>query len=347
MADHHAALSVPGATPAAGPAWSDDRRATTAFALLAVVAVGAAAAALLSGSAALSPGEVWRALWHDDAGPARTIVWELRLPRILLAFGCGALLAVAGVLLQALLSNPLADPYVLGLSGGSASAALVAMLAGAGAWSVGAAALGGAAATSLAVLLLSYRLAGFSMERLLLAGVAMSSGLGALLSVLLLLAPAAAIHGMLFWLMGDLSEGGDPRAIFGVLAGVLACALALGARMDILALGELKARALGVAVAPVRLAMYLAAAVATAAVVTCAGTIGFVGLVVPHLLRLIGIRRHVRLLPAAALGGGAFLVVADTVARCAAAPVQLPVGACTALIGVPLLLHLLWRRRRI
>lgn len=347
MADHHAALSGAGATTVSVSAWPDDRRAAATFALLAAAAACAAIVGLLSGSANLSPGEVWRALWHDDAGPARTIVWELRLPRVLLAFGCGALLAVAGVLLQALLSNPLADPYVLGLSGGSASAALAAMLAGAGAWSVGAAALAGAAATALAVLVLSYRLAGFSMERLLLAGVAMSAGLGALLSVLLLLAPAAAIHGMLYWLMGDLSEGGDPSAIFAVLVAVLAGSLALGPRMDVLALGELKARALGVAVAPVRLAMYLAAAVATAAVVTCAGTIGFVGLVVPHLLRLVGIRRHGWLLPAAAVGGGGFLVIADTVARCAAAPVQLPVGACTALIGVPLLLHLLWRRRRI
>jgi iron complex transport system permease protein len=315
--------------------------------LLAVLAVGAAAsllAALLTGSVPLSPIEVIDALLRQSPGIVHDIVWELRLPRALTAFVCGALLAVSGVLLQVLLRNPLADPYVLGISGGAALGALGAMLIGATLALTNLAAFAGAAAAIAIVFGLSFRAGDWSPHRLLLTGVVLSSGFAALISLILAVAPQAQLKGMLFWLMGDLSDAAGSGSAWLVLALVLAgfgwCAQAL----DALALGSLKARALGVAVTPLQTAIYAGAAAATVAAVLLGGSIGFVGMMAPHALRLLGVHAHRVLLPAAALSGGIFVVLADVLARSLWAPQQLPVGVFTAIIGVPVLLLLLSRR---
>ena len=305
----------------------------------------ALAAALWFGSVSLPADEWLRTLAGGGADASREIVWGLRAPRAAAAFAVGALLAVAGTLLQVLLRNPLADPSILGISGGAAVGALAGMLLGLHAWAIHGLALAGAGAAAGALLALAVRLTGWNIYRVLLTGVALGAGCGAAVSLMLALAPAAQVHGMLFWLLGDLSGAQQPLPAWVTLAAVLACAQLLALKLDALTLGTLKARSLGVAVGATQSAAFVAAAVATVAAVMVAGSIGFVGLVVPHALRLAGFSDHRRLLPLAAVAGGALLTAADTLARSAAAPLEFPVGAVTALVGVPVLLALLARTR--
>jgi iron complex transport system permease protein len=315
--------------------------------LLAVLACGAVFSlllALLVGSVPLSVIEVLDSLFVQQQGIVHDIVWRLRLPRALAAFVCGALLATSGVLLQVLLRNPLADPYVLGVSGGAALGALGAMLAGAGLAVLNLAALAGAAAAIAIVFALSFRSGDWSPHRLLLTGVVLSSGCAALISLILAVAPQAQLKGMLFWLMGDLSDAAASGPAWLLLAILIAIFARWAGSLDALALGALKARALGVAVTPLQAAVYGAAAAATVAAVLLGGSIGFVGMMAPHALRLLGVHTHRALLPAAALAGGLFVVLADVLARTLWAPQQLPVGVFTALIGVPVLLVLLSRK---
>lgn len=305
---------------------------------LLLLAPASLAFALLSGSADLSLAK----LFHGE-GAAREILWQLRAPRAASAFACGALLALSGLLLQVLLRNPLADPYLLGISGGAAVGALGAMLLGLAA-AVQIAALGGALGAMLLVLVLSFNRHAWSMHHLLLTGVALSAGFGALISLMLSLAPGSGLHGMLYWLMGDLSYARQPGLAWTTLLVTASAAWLLAHHLDVLAIGELKAKSLGVAVLPLQAGIYLAAAVATTAAVLEAGSIGFVGLIVPHLLRLLGVHSHRWLIPFAILLGGSFLTLADTLARSIIAPQQLPAGVLTALLGVPLLLFLLSRQ---
>lgn len=295
-------------------------------------------AALLSGSAELSLAQ----LFHGN-GTEQEILWQLRAPRAASAFACGALLALSGVLLQVLLRNPLADPYLLGISGGAAVGALGAMLLGL-ALAVKFAALGGALIAMALVLALSFNRRVWDMHHLLLTGVALSAGFGALISLLLSLAPSAGIHGMLYWLMGDLSYAQEPGLAWAALLAAGSASWLFARHLDVLAIGELKAKSLGIAVVPLQGGIYLAAAIATTAAVLEGGSIGFVGLIVPHLLRLLGMHHHRWLIPCSMLLGGSFLTLADTLARSVIAPQQLPVGVLTALLGVPLLLFLLSRR---
>ena len=278
-------------------------------------------------------------------GLIHDIVWNLRAPRALAAYACGALLALAGTMLQVLLRNALADPYVLGVSAGASLGALLAITAGAGAVAMNASALVGAAAAIVVVFGLSYRTGDWNVYRLLLTGVVLSAGLSALISLTLVLAPDAQIKGMLFWLMGDLSQAQTPAYAWLVLTVLGALALAGALRLDLLALGELKARSLGVAVGPLQIAVFLASALATVTAVTLGGAIGFIGLIAPHAIRLAGVAHHRALIPLSMLLGGALLTVADTAARTVWAPQQLPVGIFTALIGVPAKLYLLGRGR--
>jgi iron complex transport system permease protein len=281
-----------------------------------------------------------------DGGDAMTrdIIVDLRLPRTLLAFACGGLLALAGALLQALLRNPLADPFVLGISSGAGALTLVAMLLGASGLMVGLAGLAGALLSLAVLFALAWR-GGLLPTRLLLAGVILSAAWGALVTLLLALAPDAPLRGMLFWLMGDLAAADLAQAVWTLAAALLALILAwpLAHALDALGRGELTAAALGVRITRVRLATLLLAASATAVVVLSAGSIGFIGLVVPHVLRLAGVRKHHLLLPCCVLGGGTLLLLADVLARSVVAPLQLPVGALTALLGAPLFLWLLTR----
>ncbi|MBZ0106683.1 MAG: iron ABC transporter permease [Sulfuricella denitrificans] len=295
--------------------------------------------ALSSGSADLSLTQ----LLHGNAAQ-QEIFWQLRAPRAASAFACGALLALSGVLLQVLLRNPLADPYLLGISGGAAAGALGAMLLGLAA-AIKFSAFGGALIALLLVPALSFRRHAWDIHHLLLTGIALSAGFGALISLLLSIAPSAGIHGMLYWLMGDLSYAQSPVQTWAALLASGLASVLLARHLDVLAIGELKAKSLGIAVLPVQGAAYLIAATATTAAVLEAGSIGFVGLVVPHLLRLLGMDSHRWLIPGAILLGGSFLTLADTLARTLVAPQQLPVGVLTALTGAPLLLFLLSRRR--
>lgn len=299
--------------------------------------------ALTAGSVATGWSEALAVLGGGGEGVIRSVILELRLPRALSAFTAGALLALAGALMQVLLRNPLADPYVLGVSGGAAAAALIVMLLGLGGFWIGAAAFAGALTSTLLVFTLAHGRDGWTPTRLLLTGVVVAAGWGALISFLLAVSPDRGLRGMLFWLMGDLSHAPSPWIPFAVLLFGLLLAVGLGRPLNLLAHGGLQAMALGAEVGKLRVVLYLLASLLTAAAVTLAGSIGFVGLVVPHMIRLAGVRDHRLLLPAAALAGGALVTAADTVARTAFAPRQLPVGVLTAFIGVPLFLWLLNR----
>ena len=296
------------------------------------------------GSVKLSNTDVWQALIGQGSDIHRQIVNELRAPRVFAAFACGGLLALAGTLLQVLLRNPLADPYILGISGGAAVGALSALSFGMAALSINIGALLGAVAAIALVFSLGWRRRGVGPERMLLAGVVLSAGFAAIISLFLVLAPAAQLHGMLFWLMGDLSRVVSAHLVLTVLAIAAVVSVLLGHALDILALGETKAATLGLSAKPIQITIFFLAAIATTAVVVTAGPIGFVGLLVPHAIRLLGITRHRALLLFSIVAGGTFLVWADLLARSLAAPLQLPVGAVTAILGVPLLLLLLVRR---
>ena len=316
-----------------------------------VASAGVAALSLLLalawGSAALAPNEVLAGLFDPASGMAHDIVWQLRAPRALAAFACGGLLALAGVLLQALLRNALADSYILGVSGGASLGALGAITLGFGVAIVNAAALSGAIAAIAIVFGVTFRGGKgneWNIYRLLLSGVVLSAGFSALTSLILVVAPSAQVKGMLFWLMGDLSYAENPRLACVLLLALTLGAVALAARLDILGLGDAKARSLGVRVAPLQLMVFFGAALATVTAVMLGGAIGFVGLMMPHAVRLMGVTRHRVLLPVAVLAGGSFLTLADTCARAVWAPQQLPVGIFTALIGVPCMLVLLTRR---
>ena len=300
-------------------------------------------AGLATGSVALGADGILAALRLED-GLASDIVWQLRAPRVFAAFVTGALLSVAGCFLQTLLRNPLADPYIFGVSSGAAAGVLTAMLLGLSADAGYLFGFVGACAVVVLVALLSYRVSDWNPYRLLLTGVMVAAGLNALISLVLVLAPAMAVKGMLFWLMGDLSHAGASPGPALLLCLLIVLSIALGPALNALSLGRMKAASLGVATGAIEFALYLGAAAATAAAVLTAGTIGFVGLVVPHLVRLVGIHDHRQLIPAAALLGGSLVVVADTLARSAWAPLQLPVGVLTALVGVPVLLLLLGRQ---
>jgi iron complex transport system permease protein len=302
--------------------------------------------AVSHGSLDIGAADLWRALLgRQDNATAWLVVHELRLPRALAAFAVGGLLALSGALLQVLLRNPLADPYVLGVSGGAAVAALLSMLGGLGIGWVRGNAFLGALLSMLIVFGLSRLGSVWTQNRLLLTGVVIAAGWGALISLILALAPAAQIQGMLFWLIGDLSYATQPAVALAALLAGLAVSLWFARALNLLLRGENTAAALGENPARLRFAIYLVASLLTAMAVTLAGSVGFVGLVIPHILRLLGGSDHRFLLPACVLLGGGFLTVADTLARSLTAPAQLPVGVITALLGVPVFLYLLVRSR--
>jgi iron complex transport system permease protein len=301
--------------------------------------------ALAMGSADIGLLDTWRALRGTAPEQVQSLVMDLRLPRALTAFAVGGLLAVAGVLMQVLLRNPLAEPYILGSSGGAAVAALLAMSLGLGSIIVDAAAFGGAMAATLLVFAIAHGTGSWAPTRLLLTGVVLAAGFSAATTMLLALSPDQNLRGMLFWLMGDLSFAFEPGRCLALL-GLLVVGGTLGARhLNVLSRGELQAAIVGLPVKGFRYLLFGAASLATALAVTTVGVIGFVGLVVPHLVRLVAGSDHRVVLPASAFAGGALLVIADTLARTIVAPRQLPVGALTAAIGVPLFLVLMSRVR--
>jgi iron complex transport system permease protein len=255
-------------------------------------------------------------------------------------------------MMQALLRNPLADPYVLGISAGASVGALVALLSLGALWMVDASAFAGAVGVSMMLYLLARRdLAGGAAAAggaslLLLTGVILSSACMAMVTLLLSIAPESRLRGMVFWMIGDL--GGAPmRALpWLVLAGALVFALRSARSLNVLALHAEAAATLGVRVGALRKGLFFCSGVLTASAVTSAGSIGFVGLIVPHACRFAVGPDHRLLVPVATLAGGTFLVLADILARTVLAPQQLPVGVVTALIGAPFFLYQLHQLRR-
>jgi iron complex transport system permease protein len=320
------------------------RRPAVALLLLAVL--GSVGVGLAAGAVALSPAEVWRGLRGLDPSAA-VIVRELRAPRVLLAFLVGGSLAVCGAALQAMIRNPLAEPYLLGLSGGAGLGAVIALATqAAGAWAVPVAAFLGA----LGAVALVYRLSLVAGQRLdprvlLLAGVVVGSFAGALMSAIIVLADTATVRNAFLWLLGGF--GAASWQALGVFAAYAVVPLGLigwqARSLDLLALGEEPAHHLGAEVERTRRLVYGCTALLTAASVAACGIIGFVGLVVPHAVRTIARPLHRTLLPLVFLAGGCFLVLSDVVARTVVRPLELPVGVITALVGVPVFALLLRR----
>jgi iron complex transport system permease protein len=317
-----------------------------AFALLAAAVAGLLGLSLASGSMPLGPADVLAALTSDAPSLARDVVLELRLPRALAAFAVGGLLALAGAMLQVLLRNPLADPYVLGVSGGASVAALLAIMLGLSAAGVDGMAALGALGACLLVFALAQGPGGWTPTRLLLTGIVVAAGAGSVVSLLLALGDETRLRGMVFWLLGDLSGTRRWPWLLGLLAAAAVAGIALGRHLNVLARGATQAATVGMNVRRLQAALFVGSSVLTGCAVSAAGAIGFVGLVTPHLARLaLGSDNRV-VLPASALLGGTLLMAADLAARVLIAPRQLPVGALTAIVGVPLFLLLMSRQRQ-
>jgi len=332
----------------------NERRARTLMWLFAAAAAASLPLSLMFGSVAVDPVAALTG-WLAPGDPSLpSAIVALRLPRAVTAIAVGGLLALSGALLQALLRNPLADPYVLGISGGAACAAMLAIAAGAGPLAVHGAGVLGALITLAALFLLARR-ALFGTEHrsgdsasssILLVGVMMASFAAAALSLVLSLAPAAQLRPMVFWLLGDLSGALDPIAAWISLAVLALCgwACARDARaLNLMLRGDLQAFTQGVEVDRIRRRLVIVAAIATGWAVALAGAIGFVGFVAPHLARFAVGNDQKLALPASLFVGATLLAAADLAARTVASPVQLPVGVLTVMIGVPLFL---WQLRR-
>lgn len=328
------------------------RRTLVACGLLAIALVLAVVIMALIGSESLPARASLCAiasLGRNDCGLGRDqydILFQIRLPRILLAAAVGGSLATAGASYQALLRNPLAEPYLLGVSNGAAVGTMIALVFfGANEWSRPALAFAGALVATLAVYQLARGRAGATPERLILAGVIVTTFLSSVIVFVTTLMDATRIRSFTFWLLGDLSGSTKtllPVAIAMAVLGTLA--LTLNARsLNLLMLGERDAFDLGVEVGRVRIVVFVVASLLVGSSVAASGSVGYVGLVVPHLVRLsLGSDNRISI-PAAGLGGALFVIVADTVARTVIAPRELPVGAITALIGAPLFIYLLKR----
>ena len=314
--------------------------------------------AISFGPSDLSVGNVWDVLanklgFGPDPGltPLRVAtIWDLRLPRVLLAAAAGAGLSLCGVIMQSLLRNPLAEPYLLGVSSGASTGAVLILVMGLGGGlvSVPAGAFIGSLAAFAATLGLS-RLAGGTTDKIVLAGIAVTQGFSALTSFIIMVgADANTTRGVLYWLMGSFASVSwtDVALSATVLAGFLLLTMFMAGSLDAFMFGEQEAATLGVSVHATRIILLGGAALMTAVVVSSSGAIGFVGLVLPHIARLLVGSRHRALLPVSAVFGAIFLLWADTIARAAFAPLEVPVGVITALVGVPIFATILARTRK-
>jgi iron complex transport system permease protein len=291
------------------------------------------------------------AIGRRDAIPTEfwLVVFGLRLPRIALGILVGAALSVAGAGFQALLRNPLADPYVLGVSSGAALGAILSLLiAPHTAGAIQLAAFVGAAATIAAVYFLGRRGGQLDSATLLLAGIVTASFLSAVIMFMMTTLSGRDLRGMAFWLMGDLQTppSVDMRWLYLVLAIGVGCIFAASSDLNLILTGEQEARHLGVNVHRVKLVVYVAASVLTGLAVSVSGAIGYVGLLIPHVMRMLFGTDYRLLIPTSALGGAIAIVLADTLARTVVAPTELPVGAMTAIAGAPVFIYLMRRRVR-
>ena len=276
-----------------------------------------------------------------ETGLTGQILDQIRIPRTLAAFSVGSLLAMSGVAMQVLLRNPLADPYILGVSGGAAVGALSAILLGASSFLLVSLAFAGALGSTLIVFGISNPFNNPSMTRLLLTGVVVSAGWGAVINLILTTSTSSTVQSMLFWLIGDLSQSTVSLGHFILIVLGLVGGIGIAKSLNVLSRGDLVAVSLGVNVNLLRIFLYFSASIFTAVAVTIGGSVGFVGLVTPHILRMLGARDHRVLIPASVMLGGSIVLIADTLARTILAPQQLPVGIFTAIIGVPCFLFIM------
>jgi len=311
---------------------------------LVVMSILSITIAILVGSVSLSISDIYQTIFHSSQN-SQSLILQLRFERALSAFVTGGLLAMTGALMQVLVRNPLADPYILGVSGGASVAALIAILMGLPLIILTTSAFFGAIFAMLLVFSLSrgVKNSNWNPTRLLLTGVVLASGWAAIISFILTFSPNNKLHSMLFWLMGDLSYSHTPFLGFIVLLLALILSLFLARSLNVLIRGEQFAQTLGVNTQRLQWKLLLLASLCTAMAVTQAGSIGFIGLIVPHLIRLTGTHDHRILLPASVLCGGSLLTLADTLSRSLFSPIQIPVGIVTALIGIPIFLYLLQR----
>ncbi|MBO0720644.1 MAG: iron ABC transporter permease [Blastocatellia bacterium] len=330
------------------------RRAFVVLVSLIAGMILASICALAIGSEHISLGHIVAALWAKARGSAspvpveeEIIIFSLRVPRITLSLGVGASLAVAGAAFQALLRNPLADPYILGVSGGAAVGSISAIIFASGfALSRPLFAFAGAVAATMIVYRMGRR--ADDPARLILAGVVMSTFLSSVIVLLTALVNDVKLRNITLWLLGDLSSGNIEGLIFVIIA-VLAAVVVLlpqSRALNLMMIGERDAFALGVETGRVRWIVYLTASLLTGAAVAGGGAIGYVGLVVPHLVRLAAGSDNRLVIPASAIAGGILVLIADTIARTALSPRELPTGAITALIGAPVFIYLLIRSKK-
>lgn len=316
--------------------------------LLAVVILALKLGAVPVSSAELITGMGQKLIGREVSFNIEHIVLGMRLPRILMAMLVGASLSVAGAGFQALLRNPLADPYVLGVSSGAALGAILSLVAVQGRSSIGTplAAFAGAVLAITLVYFMGRRGGQLDSYTLLLAGIITVSFLSALILFIMTYLPGNNLRGIAFWLMGDLSSGSpvDLRLLFLIMLAAIGAIYTTAADLNLLLTGEQEAMHLGVDVPRVKLVVYLSASLLTGLAVSVSGAIGFVGLLVPHLIRLLFGSDYRLLIPATAIGGAIIIVLADALARTIVAPTELPVGAMTAMAGAPLFLYLLRRR---
>ena len=325
---------------------------TAVASLAALVAVGLIALSL--GAETIAPAKVIAALAHriPAADQAAIIIWQLRLPRIALALFVGAALALAGAVMQAYFRNPLADPYILGISSGAALGAVIALslnlAAGASFGAVQALAFVGAIAVMAAVFGITRATGRRDTLTLLLVGIALGVLLNSVTSFVMSRSTGGLLANQFFWLMGSLASA-KWQSVWILCVVTLvggAASLVLSRELDILLMGDEEAQHLGVSVGRVRAVAIIAASLLTSVAVAAAGVVAFIGLIVPHIVRLVIGPSHRALLPIAAVAGAAFLILADLVARTALAPAEIPIGIVTSLIGAPVFLVVLLRGRR-
>jgi iron complex transport system permease protein len=317
-----------------------DKKSLAVLGVLLLALVAACLVSLLAGAVPLSADDVW----HSG-------IFRLRLARTALGVVAGAGLSAAGVIFQAILRNPLAEPYVLGVSSGAglgASLAIVLGLSAAGAWTLPATAFAGALGTILLVYALARTPTGAApVQTLLLSGVVISAVLGSILMFVVSISPSEKLHGIVWWLLGNLQvfDWGLLRIVSAVVGAGLAVSVLFARDLNLMALGEEPAAHLGLDVEWTKKLFFLLASLMTGATVAACGLIGFVGLMVPHTVRLVAGPDHRRLVTASALAGAAFLVLADSIARTIIAPREVPIGVITAILGGPFFLGLLRKRK--
>ncbi len=324
-------------------------KSTIRLLVLSAVLLACLALAISFGASELSPREVAETLLGRGDPSSRAIVLHLRLPRVVLAALVGGALALSGAVFQALLRNPLAEPYILGVSGGAAVGAVLVVVLGWSvrfAWTVPIAAFVGALVAIGLVLRIALSVGrSLSSRVFILAGVVVGAFFNAAILLLLNFADAQSFRSAVFWMMGNLSGVGwsDVVLLTVYLVPAATLLLILARPLNLLAMGEETASYLGVRVERVKLLSYLVTSLLVAAAVAASGIIGFVGLIVPHAVRIVWGSDHRFLLPASLLSGASFLLLTDTVARTVVAPAELPTGVITALIGVPVFIALLVR----